>query len=104
MDDDCACADMLDLAALLFVTHSVALCDEASVAMVLRYKHVFQASGSCVTLASSKTNCHWQSAWAHGVQIVVTRNRWSRELRQSPWEVAVWLQQNSVYVHVEAPL
>ena len=80
------------------------LCDEGSVHMVLRYKKLFQASASFTTLASSRTNCHSYEVWAHGVQFIVTSNRWWKELQSSAWEDAEWLRQNSVYVHVTEPL
>ena len=104
LEVDCAGADTPDLSAFETGKHTMVLCDEGSVSMVLRYKKLFQASASFTTLASSRTNCHSYEVWAHKVQFIVTSNRWWRELSIAAWEDAEWLQQNSVYVHVTAPL
>ena len=104
LEIDCAGADTPDLSTYVFGQHKVVLCDEGSATMVLKYKKLFQASASFTRLASSKTNCHAYEVWAHQVQFIVTSNRWCRDLSALPREDSEWLRDNSVYVHVDAPL
>ena len=75
LEIDCAGADTPDLSSFESGKHTMVLCDEGSVAMVLRYKKLFQASASFTTLGSSQTNCHSYDVWAHKVQFIVTSNR-----------------------------
>ena len=104
LEIDCAGADTPDLSGFQFGRHTMVLCDEGSAQMVLRYKKLFQASASFVTLGSSKTNCHAYDVWAHGVKFVVTSNRWKSELDDLAREDSSWLSDNSVYVYVDRPL
>ena len=104
LEIDCAGADTPDLTGYRFGKHTMILCDEGSAQMVLRYKKLFQASASFVTLGSSKTNCHAYDVWAHAVKFVVTSNRWKAELDALPAADSRWLEANSVYVYVDSPL
>ena len=104
LEIDCAGADTPDLSGYQFGKHTMILCDEGSAEMVLRYKKLFQASASFVTLGSSKTNCHAYDVWAHAVKFVVTSNRWKAELDKLPAADSRWLEDNSVYVYVDSPL
>ena len=80
------------------------LCDEGSARMVLDNKKLFQAGPNWVTLCSSKTNMLAYKIWPHRVRIIITSNRWQRDLSQLDSEDADWLRDNSVYLRVDTPL
>ena len=75
--------------------------DEASHAMVVANKQVFQAGLDEVMLGQSACNEHVYSAWLYAVPMVVSTNNWL--LGATPEEVA-WLEKNSIVVNVEEPM
>ena len=101
---DCAGSTSPDLRLLDALRHDTVLFDEASAALVLANKKLFQASASYVTLASSGTNCHSYQVWMWAKRLVVSSNRWSMELAQVPSADRDWLVANSVHVMVNEPL
>ena len=101
---DCAGSEYPDLRSFDPLRHKLILFDEASAALVLRHKKLFQASASVVNLGSSPTNQHLYDVWVHRVMLVVASNRWAFELQDLRHEDANWLQANSVYVRVSRPL
>ena len=86
------------------LVHEVILFDEATPAMVIRSKKLFQAGASWVTLGQSSTNCHAYSCWLHRVRMVVCSNNWTRLLAEMSVEDQEWLNTNSFYHSVNEPL
>ena len=101
---DCAGSTSPDLRLFDALRHDTVLFDEASAALVLANKKLFQASASYVSLASSGTNCHAYQVWMWAKRLIVSSNRWSLELAQVPSADRDWLVANSVHVKVNEPL
>ena len=78
--------------------HDMVLFDEATAALVLANKKLFQAIASYVTLASSGTNCHAYRVWMWAKRLIVSSNPWSLGLAQVPSADLDWLVANSVQV------
>ncbi len=79
--------------------HRAVVFDEASCAMVLRHKKLFQGGVQPLELASSNTNCYSYKVWVYGAMMIVTSNTWSAELQELSIEDASWLRSNSVHVY-----
>lgn len=84
--------------------HKAILFDEASCAMVLRKKKLFQAGAHWVSMAQSTTNCYSYTIWAHRKYLVICSNSWTSELARLKPASRAWLQKNSVHVMVTEPL
>ncbi|CAE7672280.1 unnamed protein product [Symbiodinium sp. CCMP2592] len=79
--------------------HRAIVFDEASCAMVLRHKKLFQGGVQPLELASSNTNCYSYKVWVYGTMMIVTSNTWTAELHELSPEDASWLRSNSVHVY-----
>ncbi|CAE7499305.1 unnamed protein product, partial [Symbiodinium sp. CCMP2592] len=75
--------------------HRAIVFDEASCAMVLRHKKLFQGGVQPLELASSNTNCYSYKVWVYGTMMIVTSNTWTAELHELSPEDASWLRSNS---------
>ena len=85
--------------------HKAILYDEASPAMVLSQRRLFQSPPCMVDLGCSTTNCHKYQVFVSGVMMMICSNTWSEQLNDLEHEGDVeWLQSNSVHVHVHGPL
>ncbi|CAE7567937.1 unnamed protein product, partial [Symbiodinium sp. CCMP2592] len=62
--------------------HRAIVFDEASCAMVLRHKKLFQGGVQPLELASSNTNCYSYKGWVYGTMMIVTSNTWTAELHE----------------------
>jgi hypothetical protein len=93
-----------DLRSFRACQHATILFDEASAAMVVRNKKLFQAPPDPVQLGQSSTNCFAYAICVHQCLLVVASNKWSAELQELSEEDQAWLQKNQVYVHVQEPL
>ena len=84
--------------------HPLIMFDEAHAEMVIRCKKLFQAGLNPVTYGSSPTNAHVHTVWLHAVKLVIGSNCWAEEVKQLSNADREWIEKNSVYVYVDAPL
>ena len=101
------CAQCLrepDLRAFVQGRHEAIIFDEAHCQMVVNCKRLFQAPPFFVQMASSATNCFGYSVCVHRVLLIVCSHNWKAELEELPRDDADWLDRNSVYVAVSAPM
>ncbi|CAE7233296.1 unnamed protein product [Symbiodinium sp. CCMP2592] len=84
--------------------HRAILYDEASTAMVLSNRRLFQGSTKEVTLAHSGTNMFTYSVYVYNVAMILTSNSWLRELEELPKEEREWLEGNSICINCTQPL
>jgi len=84
--------------------HELILFDECSIDAILRQKRLFQAPACVLSLGASATNCFAYDVWVHRKKLVVATNVWRHSLQGCTKADQEWLQGNSVYVFVDAPL
>jgi len=84
--------------------HELILFDECSIDAILRQKRLFQAPACVLSLGASATNCFAYDVWVHRKKLVVATNVWRQSLQGCTKADQEWLQGNSVYVFVDAPL
>ena len=105
LEVNCAATPEPDLREFDSVVHKAILFDEASAAMVLSQRKLFQAPACLIDLGCSTTNCHKYQVFVSGVMMIVCSNTWSVQVHKLKHEGdAEWLRHNSVVVHVHAPL
>ena len=105
LEVNCAqCLKEPDLRAYEHGRHEAIIFDEAHCQMVVNCKRLFQAPPAMVQMASSATNCFGYSVCVHRVLLIVCSNKWKVELDELPRADADWLERNSVYVAVIAPM
>ena len=105
LEVNCASCPEPDLREFRVFYHKGILFDEASCAMVLRQKKLFQAPAVPVTLGCSTTNCHAYSVFVSGIGLMIASNTWMAELDQLACdEDRKWLMANSILVQVTSPL
>ena len=101
---NCANTEHVDLRAFSPVDHDLIIWDECPAALVLKFKKLFQGQASDVMLGQTNTSQHAYTVFVWNVKMVVCSNLWKLQLRVLCHEDAAWLEQNSIYVHVTAPL
>ena len=100
---NCAAASEPDLRTFDPEHHSAVLFDEASAAMVLKQKKLFQAPPCWIQLGASTTNCHSYEVVMAGCKMIICSNRWDEELEALGEADREWLNANSVKVRVDDP-
>jgi len=101
---NCAHTEWVDLRAFSPDDHDLILWDECPAKLVLQNKKLFQGQASEVMLGQTNTSQHAYTVFVWNVKMVVCTNLWQLQLRTLSREDADWLEQNSIYVHVKAPL
>ena len=101
---DCASATEPELRQFDRDQHDVVCFDEAKPSMVIRVKKLAQAGVDIARLGQSATNQVSYQVWFHRVKLVICCNGWATHLNDMPPEDVAWLNKNSVYVKVSAPL
>ena len=101
---DCSSATQPDLRIFEREVHDVVLWDEATPELVLRVKKLAQASIDEVRLGQSATNVNSYVVWFHRIRLIVASNVWAVSLSQCSAADKDWLEANSFYVWVDAPL
>lgn len=84
--------------------HTLILFDEIVPHQVLAERKFFQACNAKIQLGCSATNCYAYNVYAYGVQFVLATNKWKSSFGTLQHEDVEWLNANSVYVDVQAPL
>ena len=84
--------------------HKVVLWDEASPALVLGNRKLFQCPPCWIDLGHSATGSLVYKVWVNEAVFVIATNRWASALEELVREDREWLQANQVYVHVTQPL
>ena len=84
--------------------HGCIIYDEIGPRQVAANRKLFQATDAYVQLAPSSTNMYSYEVFAHRVKMIACSNRWRSELDSMPRQDAAWIEANSVYVRVDAPL
>ena len=84
--------------------HGAILFDEASPAMVLLQKKLFQAQPAWVQLGSSTTNCHSYKVMLGRVPLIICSNSWLEQTEQLTEADREWITANQVLVTVDAPV
>jgi len=100
----CSNTEHVDLRAFSPDAHDVIIWDECPPSLVLKFKKLFQGQAAEVMLGQTNTSQHAYSVFVYNVKMVVCSNLWQLQLRLLPREDAEWLEKNSIYVHVTAPL
>ena len=101
---NCAHTEWVDLRAFSPDDHDLILWDECPAKLVLQNKKLFQGQASEVMLGQTNTSQHAYTVFVWNVKMIVCTNLWQLQLRTLSREDADWLEQNSIYVHVKAPL
>jgi len=101
---NCSHTEHVDLRAFSPDDHDLIIWDECPASLCLKYKKLFQGQATEVQLGLSATSCAAYSIFVWNVKMVVCSNLWQLQLRTLCQEDALWLQLNSIYVHVTAPL
>ena len=101
---NCAHTEWVDLRAFSPDDHDLILWDECPAKLVLQNKKLFLGQASEVMLGQTNTSQHAYTVFVWNVKMVVCSNLWQLQLRTLTREDAEWLEQNSIYVHVTAPL
>ena len=86
------------------LVHEVLLFDEVHPQQVVAQKKLFQAPAVPVTLGQSPTNTLTYSVWVFQKKLVCCTNVWEEGLDKMSHEDVLWLQANSVVVHVGSKL
>ena len=101
---NCAAGGEFDLRPYKYGKHGLVLCNDIEAEAVAAQRKLFQAGTSLVQLGTSPTNVHVYSVYVHRVRIICASNNWMESLgRLTPADRA-WIEDNSVYVHVDRPL
>ena len=82
----------------------LALFDEASTALVLQNRRLFQCPNCVVTIGCSPTNNLAYGVYLNDTGLIVATNTWKDELAAIPESEAAWLRVNMVFVDVVKPL
>ena len=77
--------------------HKCLVFDECEPELVLNNRQLFQAGSTPVMLGQSPTQQHAYQIFAYAIPMIVCTNIWSREADP-------WLDANSIYIPVSAPL
>ena len=84
--------------------HSLVLFDEASVAMVLKHRKLFQSPNSLITLGTSPTNREAYEVYLNNTYLVICSNAWRKQLDDTRVVDAAWIRANQIYIPVTEPL
>lgn len=101
---NCAGGAEPNLRAFSWFVHGCIIYDEIGPRQVAANRKLFQATDAYVQLAPSSTNMYSYEVFAHRVKMIACSNRWRSELDLMPRQDAAWIEANSVYVRVDAPL
>ena len=97
----CASCPEPDLREFRPLVHKSILFDEASPAMVLQQKKLFQAPATPVRLGCSTTICHVHDVSISGVALMIASSTWLADVEAlNRREDAQWLIDNSMVVNV----
>ena len=100
-ETNCANCPEPDLRDFKPLKHKAILFDEASPAMVIAQKKLFQCPACFVSLGMSVTNCHSYNVFVSGVQMLICSNTWLEELEALPKAGdREWLIANTVLLDV----
>lgn len=95
---DCGGATQPDLRCFRPLQHTAVVFDEASAAMVVNHRKVFQGTTQEVALGHSGTNIYTYRVWLRNVKLIVTTNRWYEDLAVLQPSDQAWLEQNAIVV------
>ena len=101
---NCAGVSQPDLRGFDPLIHRAILYDEASAAMVLGNRRLFQGSTEEVTLAHSGTNMYTYNVYVYNVAMILTSNSWRHELVDLRSDDREWLEGNSICIDCKQPL
>ena len=82
--------------------HRCIVFDEASSAMVVNNKQLFQAGLDLCQLGQSQCNQHSYTTWLYAIPLIISTNDWLRDITDEGEKH--WLEANSVLVEVTEPL
>ena len=104
LEVNCASGAEPNLRPFLRAKHQGILFDEATPALVLRQKKMFQAPACWLDLGGSTTNCHAYPLMLSGTKMMICSNTWDEHLQELGEADRDWLIANSVCVEVLGPL
>ena len=101
LEVNCANCPEPDLRAYDPFKHKAVLFDEASPAMVISQKKLFQCPPVPVSLGMSTTNCHAYSIFVSGCRFVICSNTWVEDVgRMQKDGDKEWLAANSIVADI----
>ena len=100
------CAGCMDprLDAIDVAVHSLILFDEASVALVLKQRRLFQAPNDPAHSWTSPTNQAAYDVFLHHSMVVLCSSSWTQQLLSTPASEAAWRTGKPVLVSVREPM
>lgn len=99
-----ASAPQPDLKVFEPLRHDLVLFDECDPQQVLSQKKLFQAPAAWVKLGCSATNFAAYDVYPYRVKFVISSNRWAVMCDALPAADKAWIEANSFYMCVVAPL
>ena len=84
--------------------HDLILLDELKVETLLKNKRLLQGPPEIVVMGSTQSNRFTYQAFVYRKRIVIGSNTWKKELKKCTKKDRDWVQANTVYVKVTAPL
>ena len=101
-ETNCASCPEPELRDFKALFHQVILFDEASPALVIAQKKLFQAPPCFVELGCSTTNCHSYKVLVSGIRLVICSNGWSEAVASMSSQADKdWLNDNSFVLNVK---
>ena len=101
-ETNCASCPEPELRDFKALYHQVILFDEASPALVIAQKKLFQAPPCFVELGCSTTNCHSYKVLVSGIRLVICSNGWSEAVASMSSQADKdWLNDNSFVLNVK---